>query len=191
MTVTDFDDLTVRRMQSCLDNCVKAEQPFLPVTIMSPGGDVYSMFALIDLMTCGPVPCATIAVGLAMSAGGVLLASGQKGYRFVAPNASVMIHRVSGRPPASNVAGLKEDVRLLEEMDARMLTHLDKASGHRKGYWEGRLAKLAYTDLTMSAEEAVKAGLADHVGIPTIALEETVRVTMTMPETIKKLRGAK
>jgi len=185
LTVTEFDDVAVRRLQTAIDNCVRVEQPFLPITIMSPGGDLYALFAMIDLIQGGPIPCATIALGMAMSAGSVLLASGQKGYRFVAPSAYVMVHQAIARPPTQSASDLEEDVRVISDMNARMLRHLDKATGHRAGYWTSKLKRLGHSDLTLDAQEAVDLGLADHVGLPMVALEEIRRVTLTMPETIK------
>lgn len=186
VTIGEFDDRAVQRVSSALDKCVAVEQQFLPIQIMSPGGDVYAMFAIIDLIQHGPVPCATIAVGMAMSAGSVLLASGHKGLRFVGPNATVMVHEMMGGVPISPIADLKGEVGLATNLNSRMLAHLDKMSGKRAGYWRARLRKMESRDLNMTAQEAVAAGLADHVGLPIVRLEQQQAVTLTLPETVEE-----
>lgn len=191
VTIHDVDELAVHRLQSAIQTCVGADQKFLPVTIMSPGGDVHALFAMIDLMQHGPVPCATIAVGIAASAGAVLLASGHKGLRFVSPNTSVLVHEMSARTPQQPITEMEADVGVFRDMNTRMLAHLDKSCGKRSGYWLNRLRKIGHRDLTLSATEAVSAGLADHIGLPVVQVEEQVAVTLTMPQTAAKRKAKK
>jgi ATP-dependent Clp protease, protease subunit len=64
--------------------------------INSPGGHVTAGLAIYDTMRYVKPPITTICVGEAVSMGCFLLAAGEKGKRFSLPNASIMMHMVSG-----------------------------------------------------------------------------------------------
>jgi ATP-dependent Clp protease, protease subunit len=63
--------------------------------INSPGGSVPSMLAIRDVMRLVPCDVATLALGLACSAGQFLLSAGAKGKRFALPHARILMHRGS------------------------------------------------------------------------------------------------
>src|SRR5210317_1799186 len=64
--------------------------------INSPGGSVTAGLAILDTMNHVKPDVATLCVGMAASAGAVLLAAGTKGKRGSLPNAEVMIHQPWG-----------------------------------------------------------------------------------------------
>src|SRR4030042_1791229 len=61
--------------------------------INSPGGVVSAGLAIYDTMQHVKCEISTICVGLAASAGALLLAAGAKGKRMAIPNADVMINK--------------------------------------------------------------------------------------------------
>jgi ATP-dependent Clp protease protease subunit len=63
--------------------------------INSPGGSVPSMLAIRDIIRLVPCDVATLALGLACSAGQFLLSAGTKGKRFALPHARILMHRGS------------------------------------------------------------------------------------------------
>jgi ATP-dependent Clp protease, protease subunit len=63
--------------------------------IHSPGGSVPSMLAIRDVMRLIPCDVATLALGIAFSAGQFLLSAGTKGKRFALPHARVLMHQGS------------------------------------------------------------------------------------------------
>jgi len=63
--------------------------------INSPGGSVPSMLAIRDIMRLVPCDVATLALGIACSAGQFLLSAGAKGRRFALPHARVLMHQGS------------------------------------------------------------------------------------------------
>jgi ATP-dependent Clp protease protease subunit len=63
--------------------------------IHSPGGSVPSMLAIRDTMRLVPCEVATLALGLACSAGQFLLSAGAKGKRYALPHARILMHRGS------------------------------------------------------------------------------------------------
>ena len=74
-----------------------AEDPAADVAlwINSPGGSVPSMLAIRDVMRLIPCDVATLAFGLACSAGQFLLSAGTKGKRSALPHARILMHRGS------------------------------------------------------------------------------------------------
>src|SRR6266481_8006605 len=77
---------------------LEAEEPDedIRLYVNSPGGDSYAGFAIYDAMQFVKPDVQTYAVGMAMSAGAMILAGGAAGKRFVLPNSKVMIHQGSG-----------------------------------------------------------------------------------------------
>jgi ATP-dependent Clp protease, protease subunit len=74
-----------------------AEEPDedIALWIHSPGGSVASMLAIRDLIRIIPCDVATLAVGIACSAGQFLLSAGTKGKRFALPHARILMHQGS------------------------------------------------------------------------------------------------
>ncbi len=63
--------------------------------IHSPGGSVPSMLAIRDVMRLVPNDVATLALGLACSAGQFLLSAGARGKRRALPHARILMHQGS------------------------------------------------------------------------------------------------
>jgi len=63
--------------------------------IHSPGGSVPSMLAIRDIMRVIPCDVATLALGIACSAGQFLLTSGTRGKRFALPHSRILMHQGS------------------------------------------------------------------------------------------------
>ena len=71
--------------------------------IHSPGGSVPSMLAIRDVMRLIPNDVATLALGLACSAGQFLLSAGTKGKRRALPHARILMHQGSSGIGGSTV----------------------------------------------------------------------------------------
>ena len=64
--------------------------------IQSPGGYVHSGLAIYDTMQYVKPDVATVCIGMAASAGSLLLMAGANGKRIALPNSKIMIHQPSG-----------------------------------------------------------------------------------------------
>ena len=82
-----------------------AEDPAADIAlwIHSPGGSVPSMLAIRDVMRLVPCDVATLAIGLACSAGQFLLSSGAPGKRSALPHARILMHQGSAGIGGSTV----------------------------------------------------------------------------------------
>ena len=76
---------------------LSAEDPRTDIAlwIHSPGGSVPSMLAIRDIMRLIPNDVATLALGLACSAGQFLLSAGTAGKRRALPHARILMHQGS------------------------------------------------------------------------------------------------
>ncbi|WP_417509458.1 ClpP family protease [Microbacterium sp.] len=76
---------------------LSAEDPASDIAlwIHSPGGSVPSMLAIRDIMKLIPNDVATLALGMAASAGQFLLSGGTQGKRRALPHARVLMHQGS------------------------------------------------------------------------------------------------
>ncbi|KAH9312647.1 hypothetical protein KI387_027682, partial [Taxus chinensis] len=66
------------------------------VFINSPGGSIYSVFAIYDCMSWIKPKVGTVCFGVAASHTALILAGGEKGMRYAMPNSRVMIHQPQG-----------------------------------------------------------------------------------------------
>ena len=70
----------------------ESEQPKkITIVINPPGGAVFSLVQLLDVMEASTIPIHTVASGMAASCGCVLLMAGDK--RFATPNSQIMSHQ--------------------------------------------------------------------------------------------------
>ncbi|MEU4449474.1 ATP-dependent Clp protease proteolytic subunit [Actinosynnema sp. NPDC050801] len=92
--VLDDDNGTVLATQLL---ALAGEDPTRDVAlwIHSPGGSVPAMLAIRDVMRLVPCDVATLALGLACSAGQFLLSAGTPGKRFALPHARILMHQGS------------------------------------------------------------------------------------------------
>jgi len=126
--------------------------------INSPGGSVYDGLAIYDTMQYIKPDVQTIGIGLQASMGAFLLSSGAKGKRFVLPNARVMIHQ-----PSSGTQGMVTDQEISLRESVCMKELLAKVIAKNTGQKLDKVKADMERDHWMSADEAVKYGLADEM----------------------------
>jgi ATP-dependent Clp protease protease subunit len=126
------------------------------------GGSANDMFAIYDVMRQIRNECAieTVGLGKVMSAGVLLLAAGTRGKRKIGKNCRVMIHSVlAGQEgPLHNLENEMNEIRWTQERYIAALIAETKMS-------QSTINKLLqkHVNIYLSAEEAVKYGIADEV----------------------------
>jgi ATP-dependent Clp protease, protease subunit len=139
---------------------LEAEDPDIDIRLYvnSPGGDAYAGFAIYDAMQFVKPDVQTYAIGMAMSAGALVLAAGAAGKRFVLPNSKVMIHQGSG-----GARGTPADIQIA----AREILTITRRYGELIAKHAGRDVEQVMRDIDrdrfLGPGEAVEYGLADHV----------------------------
>ena len=138
----------------------RRRQKELTLIINSPGGEVHSAFALIDTMKGSAIPIRTIGIGMIASCGILTFMAGKKGRRLPTPNTSILSHQYSWGSTGKEHE-LFARVREFELSTERMLTHYKKCTG--LGEKKIREILLPPEDVWLSADEAVKYGIADKI----------------------------
>lgn len=126
--------------------------------INSPGGVVTSAFAMYDTMQYIKSKVSTVCIGQAASAGSLLLTAGEAGMRFSLPNSRVMVHQPSGgaQGQATDIEiQAREIIGLRKKLNDIYVTHT--------GQKLTEIERVMERDTFMSAEQAQKFGLIDHV----------------------------
>ena len=126
--------------------------------INSPGGVVTAGLAIIDTMRHIQPPVSTVCVGMAASMAAVMLAAGEKGKRFILPNAEVMIHQPSG-----GAEGQAADIEITAKQILKLRERLNKILADATGQTLKKIEGDVDRDFFMTAEESVKYGIVDKI----------------------------
>ena len=165
--VNEFSEYGVKCFKADFDDIKHSNLPIIPILIDSFGGEIYSLLAMLDILATADRPVATIALGKAMSCGSILLASGSKGLRFIGPHSTVMIHD-AGSVSFGKIEDLKADVGEAERLNIKIFGILNEKCGKKAGYFQKIVAEKKHANWYLTPEEALKHGVVDKIGIPTI-----------------------
>ncbi|CAB4141191.1 ClpP Protease subunit of ATP-dependent Clp proteases [uncultured Caudovirales phage] len=165
--VNEFSEYGVKLFKTDFDELNSSPMPIIPIFIDSFGGEIYSLLAMLDIMSTSVKPIATIALGKAMSCGSILLACGSPKFRFVGPHSTVMIHDAATFS-FGKIEDLKADVGEAERLNHKIFEILNEKCSKSKGYFQSQVAAKKHVNWYLDSSEVLKHGLADHVGIPVI-----------------------
>lgn len=139
---------------------LEAENPEKDIFIYinSPGGSVTSALAMYDTMQYIKPKVNTLCVGLAASAGSLLLTSGAKGCRFALPNSKIMIHQ-----PLGGFRGQATDIEIHAKEMLETKSRLNRIYSLHTGKDVSVIEENMERDKFLTPEEAVNFGLIDKV----------------------------
>ena len=126
--------------------------------INSPGGQVTSALAIYDTMQYIKSPVSTVCMGMAASAGSLILQAGEKGQRISLPNSKIMVHQPSG-----GARGMATDMEIQIEDMRKTKRLLNEIYVKHTGQTYETIERTLDRDKYMSAAEAREFGLIDHV----------------------------
>ncbi len=126
--------------------------------INSPGGSVSAGLAIYDTMQLVRADVSTICMGMAASMGAFLLAGGQKGKRYILPNAEVMIHQ-----PLGGAQGQASDIKITADHILATKDRLNRIMAANTGKDLATIEKDTDRDNWLTAEQAVAYGLVDQI----------------------------
>jgi ATP-dependent Clp protease protease subunit len=133
----------------------------ISVYINSPGGEVYAGVAMYDTIKHIKNDVVTINVGLAASAGALILSAGTKGKRYALPGSHTMIHQVIG-----GVEGQASDVEITAKHMLKLRDQYAEAIAKETGQKLDKVKGDMDRDYWMDANESVKYGIIDKVMNP-------------------------
>ena len=142
---------------------LKAEDPKKDISIYinSPGGSVTAGFAIYDTLRFLGIDINTYCIGQAASFGALILCAGTKGKRFALPNSRIMIHQ-----PYGGITGSSADIHIQAQEILRMKQTVAKIIAEHTGQLLEKVLEDSDRDFFMSAGDAVRYGLIDHVVTP-------------------------
>jgi len=126
--------------------------------VNTPGGSATAGLAIYDTMQYMRAPVSTICVGLAASAGAIILAGGTKGRRFALTYSRMMIHQ-----PWGGAEGSVSDISIQTKEFVAIRQILNEVLAKHTGQPLERVERDTERNFWMSAEEAKEYGLIDDV----------------------------
>ncbi|MCD6258415.1 MAG: ATP-dependent Clp protease proteolytic subunit [Helicobacteraceae bacterium] len=128
------------------------------VYISSPGGSVMAGLAILDTMALINAPVHTYAMGMVASMAAVLFTCGEKGHRYIMPNAEIMIHQ-----PLGGTSGQASDIEIQAQHILSLKKRLYKILSKATGQHVRTIEKQSDRDNYFEAKEAIEFGLADKI----------------------------
>ena len=126
--------------------------------INSPGGSITAGMAIFDTMNFIKSDVSTICVGMAASMAAFLLSSGEKGKRYILPNAEVMIHQ-----PLGGAQGQATEIKIAAERILKLKKKLNKILSDNTGKDNDTIDNDTERDYFMDSDEALNYGIVDKV----------------------------
>ena len=171
--VKKFDETAAKEFSELMSKAQNTGQPVVPVIIDSYGGQVYSLMSMISDIRHSKLPVATIAQGKAMSCGALLFSFGTEGYRYMDPDATLMIHDVSSLK-WGKVEEIKASAEETERLNKKVYQMMAANCGQPKNYFLDIIHSKGHADWYIVAREAKKHNLANHLRIPEMKIEASV-----------------
>lgn len=142
-------------------NLMRKDRPkMIKMIINSPGGEIGSAFALIDTIKGSKIPVYTYGLGEIASCGLMTFIAGEKGHRYLTRNTSILSHQFSWGSWGKEHE-LHARVKEYQNTQVRIVEHYKKCTSLDEK--EIRKYLLPAEDVWLTAKEAVKYGIADHI----------------------------
>ena len=134
----------------------------IDIYINSPGGYITSGLAIIDTMRFLGCQINTYCLGQAISVSALILSAGTKGKRHALPNSRIMLHQPYGGVGGSSedIARQAKEILKQKQITAKLLSEFTSQPIEK-------ILEDSERDFYMSAEEALKYGIIDHIAKPT------------------------
>jgi len=191
LIVNDFCEEANNGFTMALNHLANDAQPFIPILVDSFGGDVLTLFSVLDMLEACGKPIVTTVTSKAMSCGAVLLSAGTKGFRYASPRSTILIHEAATQLEGK-ASDIISDAKSMEILNEKLMEILAKNSNKPKKFYQQLIKKANNADLYISAEQALEYGLIDKISIPVVEMSVTAKYTLsgqtvTLP-TVKEKR---
>jgi ATP-dependent Clp protease protease subunit len=142
---------------------LEAEDPGRDISLYvnSPGGDAYAGMAIYDTMQYVKPDVRTICLGMAMSAGAMILCGGAPGKRFALPNSKLMIHQGS-----AGFRGAPTDIQIQAKEVLSTTRQMAEIVSRHSGRPVEQVMQDIDRDNFMTPQEACDYGLIDEIIVP-------------------------
>lgn len=165
IVVNNFGEDDLKNFEKEMDEAHNTSQSVIPVVVNSYGGSTYGVLGFIAAIESAKKPVATIVTAKAFSAGAILFAFGTEGYRFMHPDAHLMIHDLSACS-FGKIEEIKSDINHSNHLNDLLYTKMSKQIGHHSQYIQEQIKKHNHVDWFLNAKEAKKHNIANHLKTP-------------------------
>jgi len=140
---------------------LEQEDPEAPITVFinSPGGEMFSGYAIFDTLRFVSCPVTTIVTGFAASMGSILSLAADKGRRFAMSQAKILIHQ----PLLMGYQGRAADCEIQAREILKTREHIINLYCEYTGRSYDEIKQAIDRDNWFTAEEALDFGLLDKV----------------------------
>lgn len=152
-------ELTAKVMNQLI--LLEQEDPKGEITVFinSPGGEVYSGFAIYDMLQFITCPVTTVVSGIAASMGSILSLAASKGRRFAFPRSKVLIHQ----PLMTGYQGRASDCEIQANEILKLRENIVEMYCEATGKSYEAIKAALDRDNWFNAEEALEFGLIDKI----------------------------
>lgn len=154
----EIDDILANSVVAQLLYLDSLNHDDISLYINSPGGSVTAGMAIYDTMNFIKSDVSTICLGMAASMAAFLLSSGEKGKRYVLPNAEVMIHQ-----PLGGAQGQATEIKIAAEHILKLRDKLNNILAKNTNQKIDTIQKDTERDNFMDSKEALDYGLVDKI----------------------------
>ena len=168
--VNKFTEDAAKKFSAEMAQAHNTGQKVIPIVIDSYGGQVYSLMSMISAIKDATLPVATIVTGKAMSCGAILASFGADGYRYMDPDATIMIHDVSSAS-FGKVEELIADAAESDRLNKKVFTMMAKNCGKHDTYFFEKIHEKGHVDWYLEPDEAVECNLINHKKLPTMNIK--------------------
>lgn len=168
--VNEFDEEALEDFEEDIDEAHMTGQPVIPIVIDSYGGAAYGLMGMLAAVEQARLPVATILTSKAMSAGALLFCFGTEGFRFMHPEATMMIHDI-GSFTMGKIEEIKADTKHLEVLNKSIYRRASKAIGQDFSYLSNLIKEHNHVDWFLTAKEAKQHNIANHLRVPVYEVE--------------------
>jgi ATP-dependent Clp protease protease subunit len=131
----------------------------ITVLLNSPGGEVFSGFAIYDAMRFISAPIVTVVTGLAASMGSIIALAPDKGRRYSLPNAKFLIHQ----PLMTGYQGRATDLEIQATEILKDRERIVQIYAQNTGRKPDEIAQDIDRDKWLTAQQALDYGLIEHI----------------------------
>lgn len=182
ITINAFEEYTASHFAALFNAVTNSYQPIIYLSINSPGGSVFELNQIRDLVLNSEKPVLGFGGGMVFSAASILLSSCTKGYRWMSPSSKLMIHEVA-TSSEGKTSDIISDALETQQLNDELFEILAKNAGKQKSFFKNLIKKKNNSDFFLSAQECLNLGLIDKIGIPEVTMN--VNVTWDIKNLVK------
>lgn len=184
--VTLCDEINPRTAKDVMTGLMELDPEGYPIILLinSPGGEVYSAFGIIDVITAMTCPVITVCTGAAFSGAALVLMAGKM--RFATKHSRIMLHE----PSQAGIQGSYQDLQVDTIEMGKCVNSMVDIIAHYTHKDKDRIKQDLKKDFYLSPQEAKDYGIIDHIGfLNSTSLINSISIEV--PEEIKRPKTPK